>query len=69
MIIIPIRDPNLIMTLNDGVFPQPEINECGGVEPTYLVLEPRKKPRVINHDAFLKIDGVKTVVRKFHYAP
>lgn len=73
MFIIKITLTNLdvITALNGGVQPQQELNKHGGIELTYLVVEPGEVNRIINHDELMAIrkeKDLKKTVRQFYYA-
>lgn len=70
MLWIPITPTNmdLIVALNGGVQPPVQFTKCGGVEVTYLLVEPGEPNRVVTHEEMWRYPGVKKTMRKFYYA-
>jgi hypothetical protein len=71
MFIMSICPSNLeaLTALNNGVPPQQSVNEWGGIDITYLVVEAEKPNRIIDHHEWLEMREsrtLKTFVRKFH---
>jgi hypothetical protein len=70
--VISIRPTNadIVMAWNDGVYPQPQHTTWGGLKSLYLVVEPGKENRVIDHDemwAMVQAGELKKTSRQFYF--